>query len=82
MGPELLRRHLAQLQSQLAATLAGSMLPNAIPGRASNPGQYLFVLEHDWRSLLQSHGLLALPLSVFGADAPGVSVVSSLPPQK
>lgn len=81
MAPELLRRHLAHLQSQLAATLAGCMLPNAIPARATNPGQYLFVLEHDWRSLLQSHGLLALPLSVFGADAPGVSVVSSLPPQ-
>jgi histidinol-phosphate/aromatic aminotransferase/cobyric acid decarboxylase-like protein len=82
MGPELLRRHLAQLQAHLATTLASRMLPDAIPSRATNPGQYLFVLEQDWRSLLQSHHVLAMPLSVFGADAPGVSVVSSLPPQK
>lgn len=79
MGPELLRRHLAQLQAKLATTLAGCMLPNAIPGRAVNPGQYLFVLPLDWRSLFQSHHVLALPLSVFGEATPGLSVVSSLP---
>jgi histidinol-phosphate/aromatic aminotransferase/cobyric acid decarboxylase-like protein len=80
MGPELLRRHLAQLQSQLAAALAAHMLPDAVRTQSTQPGQYLFVLEQDWRLLLQSHRVLALPLSVFGSTREGVSVVSSLPP--
>lgn len=80
MGPELLRRHLAGLQAQLATTLAGALLPDAVSARATSPGQYLFVLEQDWRTLLAQHRVLALPLSVFGSDKEGVSVVSSLPP--
>jgi histidinol-phosphate/aromatic aminotransferase/cobyric acid decarboxylase-like protein len=77
--PARLVEHLLERKTALADLLEEHDVPAGAVRDASEPGQYLFVVPRDWRTLLNKHLLLALPLSVFGSDLPGYSVVSSLP---
>lgn len=49
-----------------------------LPHRNRPAPRYLFVVEMSWRSLLEEHGMLALPMTVFGGREDS-SVLSSLP---
>ena len=78
--PFVLRERLTGLASTLQTSLSefGLSTPlNRDP--SSGEGQYLFVLEQSWREVFGQHGILTLPLSVFGSELPGHSVASSLP---
>lgn len=78
--PVHLVSYLKVRQDELCAMLTKHDIAADAVKTTEEPGQYLFVLPVDWRKLLNEHLLLALPLSVFGSDVPGYSVVSSLPP--
>lgn len=78
MRPAHLADVLAGHQTALARALTQRGL--SLPAREVLPGQYLFVVEQSWTTLLHTHKVLALPLSVFGSRVDGVSVLSSLPP--
>lgn len=75
--PRLLATLLQQKAVALAQQLASRGAP--VPASLKNPlpGQYLFALDCSWEHLLERHGVLALPLSVFGSTRNGC-VVSSL----
>jgi aspartate/methionine/tyrosine aminotransferase len=78
---------LRDAQNRLAAALLGRDVDIA---RVTNlaapigsfapavPLRYHFIIEQDWEVLLCHHGILALPLSVFGAGDGARSVVTSL----
>lgn len=75
--PDALQAELAFAEERLCDVLAQRGV--AMPGAQGCPPRYLFVLQTDWRELLDRHGVLALPASVFGSPLPWHSVVSSLP---
>ncbi|MDZ5648564.1 aminotransferase class I/II-fold pyridoxal phosphate-dependent enzyme [Nitrospirillum sp. BR 11828] len=72
--PERLRQMLAERRAAVTGQLAAAGI------RAHAPRQgYLIPVEGAAPALLERHGVLAIPLSVFGGGRPGWSIASALP---
>ncbi|TWB43644.1 PLP-dependent aminotransferase family protein [Nitrospirillum pindoramense] len=72
--PERLRQGLAERRAAVAGQLAAAGVTAHPPGQG-----YLIPVEGTAPALLERHGLLTIPLSVFGGDRPGWSIASALP---
>lgn len=53
-------------------------LPVAWPDSVDAPARYLFPIEQPWEELIERHGILGLPATVFGAEHGDFTILSSL----
>lgn len=72
--PATVAEALATAHQKLAATLPQSI---PLPAHADTPG-YFFPVAAPWQTLLDRHGILGLPASVFGSSHEDMTILSSL----